>query len=358
MAFDEQGQADTFARKTEICRGLPHPRGRGGFPPEDIIFDPNIFAIATGIEEHDNYAVVFINATRWISSEPAWRQGLGRREQRLFSFRGNEPAREAIHTVFLYHAIQAGMDMGIVNRMLGVYDEIEPAENASKTCWNRSQDAGIALVDDCPTVRKAPASSDSGPDLPGAPATLDRSASATLFGEGALPILSSTTRTSKKPGKPGKAVRPAASDRRPADGRHERSSATSFWRRARCSAPGREERPRHEEAVAHLVPYIRGAESAASGGATPAPRGKHPDRHGPGRRTTSARTSSPSSSAATATRSIDLGVMVQTGISWTGARKWAPDIIGLSASSRLAGRNGSTSPLRWQATRIQPNAAS
>jgi 5-methyltetrahydrofolate--homocysteine methyltransferase len=128
MAFDEQGQADTFARKTEICaRAYRILVEEVGFPPEDIIFDPNIFAIATGIEEHDNYAVDFIEATRWIKENLPGAKVSGGVSNVSFSFRGNEPVREAIHTVFLYHAIQAGMDMGIVNAgMVGVYDNLEP----------------------------------------------------------------------------------------------------------------------------------------------------------------------------------------------------------------------------------------
>jgi 5-methyltetrahydrofolate--homocysteine methyltransferase len=128
MAFDEKGQADTFARKTEICaRAYRTLVDEVGFPPEDIIFDPNIFAIATGIEEHDNYAVDFIEATRWIKANLPGAKVSGGVSNVSFSFRGNEPVREAIHTVFLYHAIRAGMDMGIVNAgMIGVYDDLEP----------------------------------------------------------------------------------------------------------------------------------------------------------------------------------------------------------------------------------------
>ena len=128
MAFDEQGQADTFARKTEICaRAYRLLVEQAGFPPEDIVFDPNIFAIATGIEEHDHYAVDFIEATRWIRTHLPHAKVSGGVSNVSFSFRGNDPAREAIHTVFLYHAIRAGMTMGIVNAgMMGVYDEIEP----------------------------------------------------------------------------------------------------------------------------------------------------------------------------------------------------------------------------------------
>jgi 5-methyltetrahydrofolate--homocysteine methyltransferase len=128
MAFDEKGQADTFARKIEICeRAYRVLVDEVGFAPEDIIFDPNIFAIATGIEEHNNYAVDFINATRWIKQNLPGAKVSGGVSNVSFSFRGNDPVREAIHTVFLYHAIQAGMDMGIVNAgMVGVYDDLEP----------------------------------------------------------------------------------------------------------------------------------------------------------------------------------------------------------------------------------------
>jgi 5-methyltetrahydrofolate--homocysteine methyltransferase len=127
MAFDEAGQADTYQRKIEICeRAYRILVDEVGFPPEDIVFDPNIFAIATGIEEHDNYAVDFIEATRWIKQHLPGAKVSGGVSNVSFSFRGNEPVREAIHTVFLYHAIQAGMDMGIVNAgMIGVYDQLD-----------------------------------------------------------------------------------------------------------------------------------------------------------------------------------------------------------------------------------------
>jgi 5-methyltetrahydrofolate--homocysteine methyltransferase len=128
MAFDEKGQADTYQRKTEICaRAYRTLVEEVGFPAEDIIFDPNIFAIATGIEEHNNYAVDFIEATRWIKANLPGAKVSGGVSNVSFSFRGNDPVREAIHTVFLYHAIKAGLDMGIVNAgMVGVYDDLEP----------------------------------------------------------------------------------------------------------------------------------------------------------------------------------------------------------------------------------------
>jgi 5-methyltetrahydrofolate--homocysteine methyltransferase len=151
MAFDEKGQADTCQRKIDICqRAYRILVDEVGFPPEDIIFDPNIFAIATGIEEHDNYAVDFINATRWIKHNLPGAKVSGGVSNVSFSFRGNEPVREAIHTVFLYHAIQAGMDMGIVNAgMVGVYDDLEPVlrERVEDVVLNRRPDAGERLIE-------------------------------------------------------------------------------------------------------------------------------------------------------------------------------------------------------------------
>ena len=151
MAFDEKGQADTFERKIEICeRAYKVLVDEVGFPAEDIIFDPNIFAIATGIEEHDNYAVDFINATRWIKQNLPGAKVSGGVSNVSFSFRGNEPVREAIHTVFLYHAIQAGMDMGIVNAgMVGVYDDLdaELRERVEDVVLNRRADAGERLIE-------------------------------------------------------------------------------------------------------------------------------------------------------------------------------------------------------------------
>ncbi len=128
MAFDEQGQADSYERKIAICeRSYRLLVDEIGFPAEDIIFDPNIFAIATGIEEHNHYAVDFIEATRWIKANLPGAKVSGGISNVSFSFRGNDPVREAIHTVFLYHAIAAGLDMGIVNAgQLGVYEALDP----------------------------------------------------------------------------------------------------------------------------------------------------------------------------------------------------------------------------------------
>ena len=157
MAFDEQGQADTYARKIEICeRAYRILVDEVGFPPEDIIFDPNIFAVATGIEEHNNYAVDFIEAVRWIKQNLPGAKISGGVSNVSFSFRGNDPVREAIHTVFLYHAIQAGMDMGIVNAgMVGVYDDLEPVlrERVEDVVLNRRPDAGERLVEIAETAK-------------------------------------------------------------------------------------------------------------------------------------------------------------------------------------------------------------
>jgi len=151
MAFDEQGQADTYERKIEICeRAYRILVDEVGFPAEDVIFDPNIFAIATGIEEHNNYAVDFINATAWIKANLPGAKVSGGVSNVSFSFRGNDPVREAIHTVFLYHAIKAGMDMGIVNAgMVGVYDQLEPTlrERVEDVVLNRRPDAGERLIE-------------------------------------------------------------------------------------------------------------------------------------------------------------------------------------------------------------------
>jgi 5-methyltetrahydrofolate--homocysteine methyltransferase len=151
MAFDEQGQADSYQRKIDICaRAYRILVDEVGFPAEDIIFDPNIFAIATGIEEHNNYAVDFIEATRWIKQNLPGAKVSGGVSNVSFSFRGNDPVREAIHTVFLYHAIRAGMDMGIVNAgMVGVYDEVDPVlrERVEDVVLNRRPDAGERLVE-------------------------------------------------------------------------------------------------------------------------------------------------------------------------------------------------------------------
>ena len=151
MAFDEEGQADTFARKTEICeRAYRLLVDEIGFPAEDIIFDPNIFAIATGIEEHNNYAVDFIEASQWIREHLPHAMLSGGVSNVSFSFRGNNPVREAIHSVFLYHAIRAGLTMGIVNAgQLAVYDDLptELRDAVEDVVLNRRSDGTERLLD-------------------------------------------------------------------------------------------------------------------------------------------------------------------------------------------------------------------
>jgi len=157
MAFDEQGQADTLERKVEICsRAYRVLTEQVGFPPEDIIFDPNVFAVATGMEEHNGYGVDFIEAARQIREKLPHVHISGGVSNLSFSFRGNEPVREAMHSVFLYHAIRAGMDMGIVNAgQLAVYDEINPElrELCEDVVLNRRPDATERLLEAAPRFK-------------------------------------------------------------------------------------------------------------------------------------------------------------------------------------------------------------
>jgi 5-methyltetrahydrofolate--homocysteine methyltransferase len=157
MAFDEQGQADSYERRIEICeRAYKILTEKVNFPAEDIIFDPNILTVATGIEEHNNYAVDFINATRWIKENLPLAKVSGGVSNISFSFRGNNVVREAMHSAFLYHAIKAGMDMGIVNPgMLEIYEDIpkELLERVEDVLLNRRDDATERLVDYAETVK-------------------------------------------------------------------------------------------------------------------------------------------------------------------------------------------------------------
>ena len=158
MAFDEQGQADTFERKIGICKRAYDLLVKDGFPAEDIVFDPNIFAIATGIPEHDNYAVDFINALAWIKQNLPQARTSGGVSNVSFSFRGNDAMREAIHTVFLYHAVRAGLTMGIVNAgQLGVYDDLAPElrEAVEDVVLNRKVGAGDTLIELATRVKGA-----------------------------------------------------------------------------------------------------------------------------------------------------------------------------------------------------------
>jgi 5-methyltetrahydrofolate--homocysteine methyltransferase len=169
MAFDEQGQADTLERKVSICtRAYKLLTEQAGFAPEDIVFDPNVFAIATGIEEHNGYGVDFIEATRQIRASLPHAHISGGVSNLSFSFRGNEPVREAMHAVFLYHAIQAGMDMGIVNAgQLAVYETIDPElrEACEDAVLNRRPDATERLLAIAERYRGGAAREAKAPDL-------------------------------------------------------------------------------------------------------------------------------------------------------------------------------------------------
>lgn len=169
MAFDETGQADTFERKIEICtRAYKLLTEQIGFPPEDIIFDPNIFAVATGIEEHDNYGNDFIEATRAIRETLPHAHISGGVSNLSFSFRGNEKVREAMHSVFLYHCIKAGMDMGIVNAgQLGSYDDLDPElrELCEDVVLNRRKDSTERLLDAAPRFKGDGSVAISGKDM-------------------------------------------------------------------------------------------------------------------------------------------------------------------------------------------------
>lgn len=169
MAFDEKGQADTYERKIEICtRAYKLLTEQIGFPPEDIIFDPNVFAVATGIEEHDNYGNDFIQATKTIRETLPHAHISGGVSNLSFSFRGNEKVREAMHSVFLYHAIKVGMDMGIVNAgQLGSYDDLDPElrELCEDVVLNRRKDATERLLDAAPRFKGDGSVSFSGKDM-------------------------------------------------------------------------------------------------------------------------------------------------------------------------------------------------
>jgi len=158
MAFDEQGQADSCQRRIEICRRAYDILTREvGFPPEDIIFDPNVLTVATGIDEHNNYALDFIESVRWIKENLPYAKVSGGISNVSFSFRGNEPVREAMHAAFLYHAIRAGLDMGIVNAgQLAIYEDIEPTllELVEDVLFNRRPDATERLVSHAETIRE------------------------------------------------------------------------------------------------------------------------------------------------------------------------------------------------------------
>ena len=276
MAFDEQGQADTFERKVAICtRAYKILTEEVGFPPEDIIFDPNIFAVATGIEEHNGYGVAFIEATRAIRATLPHAHISGGVSNLSFSFRGNEPVREAMHSVFLYHAIQAGMDMGIVNAgQLAVYDEIDPElrELCEDVVLNRRPDATERLLEAAPRFKGDGIGRRQG----------GRSRMARLAGREAARARARQrhhrVHRDGRGGGPAERRAAAARHRRPAHGRHERGR-----RPVRVGqdvpAAGGEVGPRHE-AGRRLSHALHGGRE---GGFRPRRAlGRRQDRHGDG----------------------------------------------------------------------------
>ena len=304
MAFDEAGQADTFARKTEICkRAYDILVNQLDFPPEDIIFDPNIFAIATGLEEHNNYGVDFIEATRWIRQNLPHAHISGGVSNLSFSFRGNEPVREAMHSVFLYHAIKAGMDMGIVNAgQMIVYDDIDPElrQTCEDVILNRDPGASerlLALAEKFRGKEKQTKEQ----DLAWREWPVEKRLTHALV-HGITEFIEADTEAAPPDGRA-----PAQRDRRPADGRHEHRRRP-LRRRQDVPAAGGEIRARHE-AGGGLSDAVHGRGEGAQPRqrhhrrrpqATPARSCSRPSR---ATSTTSARTSSASCCNVTISRS-------------------------------------------------------
>ena len=221
MAFDEQGQADTVERKVAICeRAHDLLTQRAGFDPEDIIFDPNIFTVATGIAEHNNYALEFIEATWRIKERLPGTRVSGGVSNVSFSFRGNEPVREAMHAVFLYHAIAAGLDMGIVNAgQLAQLRRDRPgaARAVEDVILNRRPDATERLLEIAERYRDADAASEREPDLAWRELPVARAARAR-----ARQRHQRLHRRGHRGGAARASGAPLRGDRGPADGRHER----------------------------------------------------------------------------------------------------------------------------------------
>jgi 5-methyltetrahydrofolate--homocysteine methyltransferase len=239
MAFDETGQADTEERKVEICtRAYKILTEQVGFPPEDIIFDPNVFAVATGIDEHNNYGVDFIEATRKITDTLPHVHISGGVSNLSFSFRGNEPVREAMHAVFLYHAIQVGMDMGIVNAgQLAVYDTIDPElrEACEDVVLNRRDDATERLLEIAERFRDSGTKEAKAQDLSWREWPVEKRLSHALV-NGITEYIEADTEEARQS---------AACHRRPADGWYE-CGGRSVWLRQNVLAAGGQVRPRDE----------------------------------------------------------------------------------------------------------------
>ncbi len=287
MAFDEAGQADTVERKVDICsRAYALLTQQIGFPPEDIIFDPNVFAIATGIDEHNDYAVAFIEATRELKRRFPFSHISGGVSNVSFSFRGNEPVRQAIHVVFLYHAIRAGMDMGIVNAgALPLYDDLDAdlRERVEDVVLNRRADATERLLEiaDRFKGRKGEKKTE---DLAWREKPVRERLSHSLV-HGIDQFIEADTEEARA-----QSVATARRHRRRADGRHERGRRP-VRRRQDVPAAGGQVRARDEEGRGVPAALHRGREAAHGRcPASPTARSSWP----PSRATctTSARTSS------------------------------------------------------------------
>ena len=268
MAFDEQGQAVEVDDKVRICRrAYELLTEKVGFPAEDIIFDPNILTVATGIEEHNNYAVDFIEAIPRIKAACPGAHISGGVSNMSFSFRGNDVVREAMHAVFLYHAIQAGLDMGIVNAgQLAVYEEIEPRlkELVEDVLLNRRPDATERLVDIAETVKGQGGAAAAADEAWRSEPVEERLKHAILKGVVKYIDEDAEEARQKYPVVPG-------DHRRPADGRHERGRRP-VRRRQDVPAAGREVGPRDEEG-GRVPDAVHGGGEEAAGG-TPQARGK------------------------------------------------------------------------------------
>ena len=299
MAFDEQGQADTIERKVAICeRAYKLLTEKVGFPPEDIIFDPNIFAVATGIEEHNGYGIAFIEAARRIKEKMPLVHISGGVSNLSFAFRGNEPVREAMHSVFLYHAIQAGMDMGIVNAgQLTLYDDIpaELRELAEDVILNRRADATDRLLEAAPRFKGEGRRKSEG----------EGSHLARSSRRGASHALPRPRHhrfhRGRHRGGARQGCQAARRHRGAADGRHERRRRP-VRRRQDVPAAGREERARHEAGGRLSATLPRGGEARVGPRPRCRPRARSSWRPSRATCTTSARTSSASCSSATTTR--------------------------------------------------------
>jgi 5-methyltetrahydrofolate--homocysteine methyltransferase len=263
MCFDEMGQADTLERRTQIAqRSYDVLVDEVGFPPEDIIVDPNIFAVATGLEEHNNYAIDFIEATRWIRRNLPGAAVSGGLSNLSFSFRGNEPVREAMHTAFLYHAIQAGLAMAIVNAgQLGVYEEIpkDLLEHVEDVIFNRRPDATERLVKFAETVRAGGKAKEE--DLSWRKGTVEERLAHALVQGISTYVVADTEEARLKAGRPIQVIEGPLMD--------GMNIVGDLFGAGKMFLPQVVKSARvMKQAVAHLVPFIE-AEKAAAGDARP-----------------------------------------------------------------------------------------